>query len=100
MPPNRARAQALAIVIPAKAGTSGPEISVGLPEIPAFARMTACASGANPRPLCRSIFHAKTQRARSAPRRPCRRETQLYRDDREFVRFAKSSRLCVFAFKK
>jgi hypothetical protein len=27
-------------VIPAKAGTSGREVSVGLPEVPAFAGMT------------------------------------------------------------
>jgi phenylalanyl-tRNA synthetase beta chain len=29
-------------VIPAKAGTSGPEVSAGLPEVPAFAGMTGC----------------------------------------------------------
>jgi hypothetical protein len=28
-------------VIPAKAGTSGQEVSAGLPEVPAFAGMTA-----------------------------------------------------------
>jgi hypothetical protein len=28
-------------VIPAEAGTPGREVSVGLPEVPAFARMTA-----------------------------------------------------------
>jgi hypothetical protein len=29
-------------VIPAKAGTSGHEVSAGLPEVPAFAGMTIC----------------------------------------------------------
>jgi hypothetical protein len=29
------------LVIPAKAGTSGREVSAGLPEVPAFAGMTA-----------------------------------------------------------
>jgi hypothetical protein len=41
MPSEEVKRVKRKVVIPAKAGTSGREVSAGLPEVPAFAGMTS-----------------------------------------------------------